>query len=108
MICGRGWFYWKGLLVLWTIVSTLSLDLSSCPVEDSDCKNTMKSISHNEADGSVKLETNTPIPSLKDGDVLIKVMINHLHVIRSNLYVSLQIIFTVMCKCAYIYKQYFC
>ena len=37
------------------------------------CPSMMRSVSHDTSDGSVRLETTTPVPSLRRGDVLIKV-----------------------------------
>lgn len=48
-----------------------------CLTEEEDCRimegKMMKSISHNTSDASVELVTDTPVPLLKDGEVLIKV-----------------------------------
>ena len=37
------------------------------------CLSMMRSVSHDTSDGSVRLETATPLPVLREGDVLIKV-----------------------------------
>ena len=52
-----------------------------CLTEEEDCRKmegkVMKSISHNTSDASVELVTDTPVPLLNNGEVLIKVGRNY-------------------------------
>lgn len=61
-----------GLLLLLLQFVLGNLSSQTCSSERDNCDQ-MKSIKHNTSDGSVILETNTPIPQLRDGEVLIKV-----------------------------------
>lgn len=67
---GSGLFLLLLLLFLPFVLGNLSSQ--TCSSERNNCDQ-MKSIKHNTSDGSVTLETNTSIPELRDGDVLIKV-----------------------------------
>ena len=62
-----------------------------CLTEEEDCRimegKMMKSISHNTSDASVELVTDTPVPLLKDGEVLIKV--DKLSILMNNFKVSI-------------------
>ena len=62
-----------------------------CLTEEEDCRimegKMMKSISHNTSDASVELATDTPVPLLKDGEVLIKV--DKLFILMNNFKVSI-------------------
>lgn len=74
-LMGRGSFFAIILLLLQLKLKLISSG-EYCYAEQ-DCavmeEKTMKSVSHNTSDASLRLVSDTPVPPLKDGGVLIKV-----------------------------------
>ena len=64
------------VFVLAYLVLTISVSaVPPAPFLPRLCPSMMRSVSHDTSDGSVRLEPATPLPDLRDGDVLIKVHI---------------------------------
>ena len=81
MDCGR--VLHVVVLVLICVASSLT-DSDTCPSLQSSCGHVMKSIRHNEAENTVKLEHDTPIPETVEGDILIKVNGQHSRLYKKN------------------------
>jgi tumor protein p53-inducible protein 3 len=60
-----------GWIILFQYLFVTLLGEEHCWIEGS-CGNMMKYVKHNESDGTITIDA-IPIPSLKDGDILIKV-----------------------------------
>lgn len=67
---GRGFSMYRAVCLAFC---TSVLARHPIPFRVAQCVSMMHSVSHNTSDGSVRLETNTPVPTLRKGDVLVKV-----------------------------------